>query len=86
MPIGPRKSVCSAAEWRPAAAKRAINQVLGLNGVPDVSVLMRSLAGGTTSLPTMLKHGYEPPMAAGVVAISGTLALEVRSQPVAEGV
>jgi tripartite ATP-independent transporter DctM subunit len=29
----------------------------------------------STSLPTMLKHGYERPMAAGVVAISGTLAM-----------
>jgi C4-dicarboxylate transporter, DctM subunit len=29
----------------------------------------------STSLPTMLKHGYEPRMAAGVVAISGTLAM-----------
>ena len=28
-----------------------------------------------TSLPAMLKHGYEPKMAAGVVAISGTLAM-----------
>jgi tripartite ATP-independent transporter DctM subunit len=28
----------------------------------------------STTLPTMLKHGYEPRMAAGVVAISGTLA------------
>ncbi len=29
----------------------------------------------STSLPAMLKHGYEPRMAAGVVAISGTLAM-----------
>jgi tripartite ATP-independent transporter DctM subunit len=29
----------------------------------------------STSLPSMLKHGYEPRMAAGVVAISGTLAM-----------
>ena len=29
----------------------------------------------STTLPTMLKHGYEPRMAAGVVAISGTLAM-----------
>ena len=29
----------------------------------------------STSLPAMLKHGYEPKMAAGVVAISGTLAM-----------
>jgi tripartite ATP-independent transporter DctM subunit len=29
----------------------------------------------STSLPAMLKHGYERPMAAGVVAISGTLAM-----------
>ena len=29
----------------------------------------------TTSLPAMLKQGYEPKMAAGVVAISGTLAM-----------
>jgi len=28
-----------------------------------------------TSLPAMLKHGYEPKLAAGVVAISGTLAM-----------
>lgn len=28
-----------------------------------------------TSLPAMLKHGYEPQLAAGVVAISGTLAM-----------
>jgi tripartite ATP-independent transporter DctM subunit len=28
-----------------------------------------------TSLPSMLKHGYEPRMASGVVAISGTLAM-----------
>jgi tripartite ATP-independent transporter DctM subunit len=28
-----------------------------------------------TSLPAMIKHGYEPRMAAGVVAISGTLAM-----------
>ncbi|MFW8564743.1 TRAP transporter large permease [Orrella sp. 11846] len=28
-----------------------------------------------TSLPAMIKHGYEPKMAAGVVAISGTLAM-----------
>lgn len=28
-----------------------------------------------TSLPAMLKHGYEPKMASGVVAISGTLAM-----------
>lgn len=28
-----------------------------------------------TSLPAMLKHGYEPRLAAGVVAISGTLAM-----------
>lgn len=28
-----------------------------------------------TSLPAMLKHGYEPKMAAGVVTISGTLAM-----------
>lgn len=29
----------------------------------------------STSLPAMLKHGYEPRMAAGVVAISGTLSM-----------
>lgn len=29
----------------------------------------------STSLPAMLKHGYEPRMAAGAVAISGTLAM-----------
>lgn len=29
----------------------------------------------STSLPAMLKHGYEKPMAAGVVAISGTLSI-----------
>lgn len=29
----------------------------------------------STSLPAMLKHGYEPRMAGGVVAISGTLAM-----------
>ncbi|MCC6198481.1 MAG: TRAP transporter large permease [Burkholderiales bacterium] len=29
----------------------------------------------STSLPAMLKHGYEPRMASGVVAISGTLAM-----------
>src|SRR5262249_9202119 len=29
----------------------------------------------STSLPAMLKQGYEPRMAAGVVAISGTLAM-----------
>jgi tripartite ATP-independent transporter DctM subunit len=29
----------------------------------------------STSLPAMLKHGYEPKMACGVVAISGTLAM-----------
>lgn len=29
----------------------------------------------STSMPAMLKNGYEPPMAAGVVAISGTLAM-----------
>lgn len=29
----------------------------------------------STSLPAMLKHGYEPRLAAGVVAISGTLAM-----------
>ena len=29
----------------------------------------------STTLPAMLKHGYEPRMAAGVVAISGTLAM-----------
>jgi tripartite ATP-independent transporter DctM subunit len=29
----------------------------------------------STSLPAMLRHGYEPRMAAGVVAISGTLAV-----------
>jgi tripartite ATP-independent transporter DctM subunit len=29
----------------------------------------------STSLPAMLRHGYEPRMAAGVVAISGTLAM-----------
>lgn len=29
----------------------------------------------STSLPAMLKHGYEPKMAAGVVTISGTLAM-----------
>jgi tripartite ATP-independent transporter DctM subunit len=29
----------------------------------------------STTLPTMLRHGYEPRMAAGVVAISGTLAM-----------
>ncbi len=31
----------------------------------------------STSLPAMLKHGYEPRMAAGVVAISGTLAMMI---------
>lgn len=29
----------------------------------------------STSLPAMLKHGYEPKLAAGVVAVSGTLAM-----------
>ncbi|MBI5265063.1 MAG: TRAP transporter large permease [Bradyrhizobium sp.] len=29
----------------------------------------------STSLPAMIRHGYEPKMAAGVVAISGTLAM-----------
>jgi tripartite ATP-independent transporter DctM subunit len=29
----------------------------------------------STSLPSMIKHGYEPKMAAGVVAVSGTLAI-----------
>jgi tripartite ATP-independent transporter DctM subunit len=29
----------------------------------------------TTSLPAMIRHGYEPQLAAGVVAISGTLAM-----------
>lgn len=29
----------------------------------------------STSLPAMLKHGYEPRMASGVIAISGTLAM-----------
>ena len=29
----------------------------------------------STSMPAMLKNGYEPPMAAGVVAISGTLSM-----------
>src|SRR5213593_3020747 len=29
----------------------------------------------STSLPAMIKQGYEPKMAAGVVAISGTLAM-----------
>jgi tripartite ATP-independent transporter DctM subunit len=31
----------------------------------------------STSLPAMLKHGYEPRMAAGVVSISGTLAMMI---------
>jgi tripartite ATP-independent transporter DctM subunit len=29
----------------------------------------------STSMPAMLKNGYEPPMAAGVIAISGTLSM-----------
>lgn len=35
----------------------------------------RLQTSSSTSLPAMLKHGYEPKLAGGVVAISGTLAM-----------